>query len=279
MSTKAQTAGKTATDDIMGAMRLSLIAARKLNNKKAISRDFVGGNPKVKDPDKVFEAWCKAVADIYRAIEPWAVAFHDAKAKDEDLQAIYQTVIPMWVSLASNVDPKMFVRTNDVHRILGFSLSTVATSKGTVDYLKSITSFRKDVETLMGVRIAQSAVLTEEEADLVKRYDKTVANMAKAQARLDGSTNSKGEHVMGLFDNLATAQSKLDEVKKLAVELGVKECDLDDNELIKGYIDAVDNIEAQISKTKKKISEYKDYLKDNKKTYDAIMKKVNEITE
>lgn len=277
-TTTIQTAGKTA-NDVMGTMRLSLIAARKLNNKKAISRDFVSGNPKIKDPDKVFEAWCKAVADIYKAIEPWAVAFHDATVKDEDLQKVYMTVVPMWTSLATDVDPKMFVRPNDVHRIVGFTLSTVSTSKGTTDYLKSITSFRKDIETMMGVRIAQSAVLTEEEADLVKRYDKTVANMAKAQARLDGSTNSKGEHKAGLLDNLTTAQSKLDEVKKLAMSLGVKEDELDDNELIKGYSDAVDDIESNINKTKKKISEYKDYIKDNTKKYKEILKKINEVTE
>lgn len=280
MSTKRQTAGQTAAtvNPTMASMRLSLIAARKLNNKKAISRDFVSGNPQVKDPDKVYEAWCKAIGDIYRTIQPWAESFNDVNAEDTSLQAVYQAVIPMWVALTTDVDPKMFARSNDVHRILGFSLKYGQTTKGSVDVATSMTTFRQYIETMMGIRIAQGAVLTEEEADLVKRYDKTVKNIDKLQARLDGTTNSKGEHREGLTENLETAKAKLAEMREFAIKLGVKENEVDDCDILAAYVDEVANLEAQITKTKKSITEAQAYLKDNKKAYDTVMKKVNEIT-
>lgn len=288
MAKRTKTAGQTATtattttaatNPIMGTMRLSLVAARKYNNKKAITRDFVAGNPKVKDADVTFETWCKAIADIYRAVEPWAIGFNDVNAKDCDLQAIYDSVVPMWLALANDVDPKMFVRTNDVHRIMGFALKFGGTTNGSVDVIASNTEFRRAVETMIGIRIAQGAVLTEEEISLVNKYDKTVTNIDKANSRLNGYTNSKGDHKKGLCDMLETAKANFAKMREQLLKLGIKEEDVDDCELISGYVNKVDEIENAISKTKNKIAEYNEFIKDNKKKYETIMKKVNEISE
>lgn len=276
MSKKNQTAGKTAMDT-MGAMRLSLIAARKLNNKKPISRDFVSGNPSVSDPDKVFEGWCHAIAEIYRVIEPWALNFNNIDAQDTDLQAVVEAVVPMWTALATDVDPKMFVRTADVTRLVNFALDRGSSKNGSVDVILNITSFRKEVEAMMGIRISQSAVLTEDEYKVVRSYEGTLANIAKLEAKLSGTTNAKGEHRQGLEEDLESAKAKLAEMKALAIELGAKEDEIDDNPLISGYIDTVNDLDAKIAKTKKKISEYKDYIKTTKKTYESIMAKVNVV--
>ena len=269
----------TINPTILEQMRPSLVIARKYNNKKAISRDFINGNPLVKDPDKVFDAWCKTIGDLYRTIQPWAENFNNKDAKDADLQAIYTATVAQWVKLTSEVDPKMFARSNDVHRIMGFALKYGPTTKGSVDVLTSMTSFRQAVETMLGIRIAQGQVLTEEESDLIKKYDKTTKNIDKLQDRLDGTTNAKGEHKEGLTEQLETAKNKLAEVIELVKGYAGKDVDVDDNPIIAGYAQAVEDIEDRITKTKKAITDAKEYLKNNKKAYEKAMKKVNDITE
>ena len=276
MKSTSQTAGQTATT-ILADMRVALGAARKLNNKKPISADFVAGNPLCKNPKAVYTAWVGAITDIYKVIQPWAIGFNDANVTNETLENVYAKVCPMWTALNNDVDPKMFVRTNDVHRLLSFSLRHGSTLKGSIDVEAGLTNFRKEVETMMGIRIAQSAVLTNDEYELITKVDKATANLEKAENRLNGYTDAKGQHVDGLQDKLETAKDALKNAVEMAIKLGVPKKDIEENPLFKPYTDDVEAIENDITKTKKKIADYKVTIKENSKEYDKIMAKVNEI--
>lgn len=275
MSTKNQTAGQTAT--ILTDMRVALGAARRLNNKKPISAEFVAGNPQCKNPKAVYTAWIGAITDIYKVIQPWAVGFNDANVANESLENVYAKVCPMWTALSNEVDPKMFVRTNDVHRLLSFSLKHGSTLKGSIDVEVGLTNFRREVETMMGIRIAQSAVLTNDEYELVTKVDKATTNLEKAENRLNGYLDAKGTHIDGLKDKLETAKNAHEEACKMAIKLGLPKKEIENHPLLKPYEDAINTITADITKTEKKIAEYKNTIKENSKEYDKIMAKINEI--
>lgn len=259
---------------ILADMRTALAVARKLNNKKAISEEILIGNPKTSDnARKIFLAWTKAIDDIYAKVTPWALKFNDKSATDEELQQIYADVMPMWAALKG--DEKIFIRSNDVHRILGFALKVGKTTKGSVDVATGKTEFRKSIETMLGIRLSQSEVLTEDEFKTISRYDKAVSNLDKAEARLKGYTGTDGKYEPGLEEQLKDAKGKLEEIQALIA--GHK--DLLESPIIAGYEKTVADLESKVKQTKASIKKYKDTIADLKDDYKTAMDKIATIPE
>lgn len=126
---------------------------------------------------------------------------------------------------------------------------------------------------MIGIRMAQTALLSADDYAVIKKYDSAVATRTKAQIQLDGS-----EETEGLNAKLANAQAALDAAKDMIKALGVKAKDVENNELLTAYNDNVTSIEDQIARVNGQIAKADDTIGKLQEKYDAIMAKVNEIT-
>lgn len=277
MASTRKNTTKAATVNTLEIMARPLATMHRLNNKKVISSDFMDGIPTTAEvtqdmKTQGFKAWIIGVKAVYTALQPWAEKFNDRSVTDAELDEIWAGVLPAWQKL-NTVCKYVWIRDNDVRRLCGFMMKSASTSKGTVDTLVPLNEFRRSVETMIGIRMAQTALLSADDYAVIKKYDSAVATRTKAQIQLDGS-----EETEGLNAKLANAQAALDAAKDMIKALGVKAKDVENNELLTAYNDNVTSIEDQIARVNGQIAKADDTIGKLQTKYDDIMAKVNEIT-
>lgn len=262
------------TESILKAMKGALVMAHNTNNARAISKDFCAG---CGVPENVYESWVTWIKLLHEAVTPWVTKFNDKDVTDEELQEIYKAVFPILRQL-KRVDDKLFLRESDAIRICGFAAKHGKTANGSVDVAMGAKAFRREIETMLGIRIAQSAVLTEDEYGVITKYESAENNLEKAQNKLNG-VERNGKEVKGLIDKLAEATKTLNDMKALVnVPDDVKNDDLVAKyPVLAGYVKAVKDLESDKKNTEKRIKETEDYLKENKAKYGEVLAKVNKI--
>lgn len=264
----------TTNNSILKEMKQALINAHKTNNAKAISKDFAAGSGV---SERAFTSWTTWIESLHVAVTPWVQKFNDKDITDAELQEIYNKVFPILKQLAKVDETPLFIRESDAVRICGFAAKHGKTANGSVDVLVGKVAFRREIETMLGIRLAQNEVLIEDDYDKIVKYERAVKNKEKAEARLDGYTNAKGVKVVGLREQLKEAKKTLEEMKKLAISMGADKDTIAKNPIVSGYIATVDNLDNQIKSTEGNIDKAKETIKKLGKDYKEIMAKIAEI--
>jgi len=264
----------TFTKSVLKDMRPALMRAHNTNNGKAISKDFAFG---CGVSERAYTSWCTWINSLHYAVTPWVEKFNDKDISDEELKAIYDKVFPILKQLAKVDDTPLFLRDSDAVRICGFAAKHGKTANGSVDVLVGAVAFRREVETMLGIRLAQNEVLVEDDYDIIMKYEKAEKNKEKAEDRINGYIDAKGQAVKGLKTTLEEAKATLEEMKKLAIEMGADKKTIDDNKIISGYVANVTEIESAIKSAEGQIAKNKETIKKFGKQYKAIMAKIAEV--
>lgn len=285
MGTTNKTAGQTATNNttatakvatIFARMAPAIIKAHNLGNNKAISRDFALGC----GVDEIaFDSWVNWVGRIHEVCTKWAGEFNSKDVSDAKLGEHCAKVLPMWKTLLTVSEGvaelghrNIFTREDaDVYRLMSFAIKHGHTAKASCDVKSGVLVFRKEIETMIGNRIAQSVALTEEQYQTVTSYESAKHRIDGANKRLNGYTSEGGKAVKGLKDDLVEAEAKLEEMRKLALELGVDEAKLEESTLLSGYVATVASIKSDIDDANKTIDDANKIMEDLKPVYDKIM--------
>lgn len=276
----------TTGKSIFMAITPAIVRMHELGNNKAISKDFAAG---CGTGETAYVSWVRHIEELYDLVAPWAAKFNDKKATDEELAEIYKTVFPKWRMISRvgetecNGHNNMFVRESDAVRICAFAVKHGKTDKGSIDVANGKKVFRKEIETMLGIRLAQNAIMTEDDYDTVKTYEKALSNKEKAENRLDGYTRN-GKEVKGLRATLKDAEKVLDDMKAAVIGMGADDKakaelkkTIDNNPVISGYAKAVADIKSQIGQAEKQLTNAKTTIKEKKKDYEAIMAKIEKI--
>lgn len=262
---------------IFQKMAKAVFMAHKANNAKAISKDFAAG---CGVGDVTYGSWVRWIDGLYEAAAPWGQKFNDKKVTNEELTKIYAEIFPIWRKLVTvgqteiGGHKNLFVRESDVARICSLTIKHGKTDNGSVDVIVGKTVFRREIETLLGIRLAQNNAMTDADYELVSKYDKAVKNKTKAENRLEGYERD-GKKVEGLKETLSKVEKVYEDMKTILISAKMEA----DNPLIAGYKKAVDDVKSQITQAEKQISGADDYIKKNKKEYTAIMAKIKPIEE
>lgn len=272
----------TTNNSILKEMKQALINAHNTNNAKAISKDFAAGSGV---SERAFTSWTTWIESLHVAVTPWVQKFNDKDITDAELQEIYNKVFPILKQLAKVDKTPLFIRESDAVRICGFAAKHGKTANGSVDVLVGKVAFRREIETMLGIRLAQNEVLIEDDYDKIVKYERAVKNKEKAEARLDGYTNAKGVKVVGLREQLEEAKKIYVDMKAIAGITPEIEADLKKNKknlfeaypIIAGYMTTVDNLDNQIKSTEGNIDKAKETIKKLGKDYKEIMAKIAEI--
>lgn len=260
-------------NSILKGMKDVLIKAHNTNNAKAISKDFAAG---AGVDEKVFTSWCTWIETLHVKVTPWAEAWNNGDVSDDDINKIYDDVMPVLKQL-SRVDNKLFLRTNEVGAICKMAHEFGKSDNGSIDVVRGKVAFRRQIETMIGNRIAQNEAVTEDDYKIILKYDSAVKNQKKAEDRLNGYTDKRGAAVIGLKDRLKEAEKTLDDMKKL---VKVKEDTKDDDlckeyPILSGYVATVNGLKADIKSAEGQIDRAKTTIKENKKKYQELMSKIN----
>lgn len=280
------TTGEKKVESIFMAITPAIVRMHELGNNKAISKDFAAG---CGAGETAYVSWVKHIDDLYEIVAPWAAKFNDKKATDEEIAEIYKAVFPKWRMISRvgeeecNGHNNMFVRESDAVRICNFAMKHGKTDKGSIDVATGKKVFRKEIETMLGIRLAQNAIMTDTDYDLVKSYEKAVSNKEKAENRLEGYTRG-GKEVKGLREALKDAEKVLEDMKLAIIGMGADDKakaeikkTIDQNPIIGAYAKTVTDINSQIGQAEKQLKNAETFIKEKKKDYDAIMAKIEKI--
>lgn len=268
-------------NSILKGMKQALINAHNTNNNKAISKDFAAGSG---CSERAYTSWVTWCNSLYVKLAPWAEKYNDSQIPDEELNKILNEAMPILKQM-TKADDKCFVRPTDATFLIGKIHEYGKSNNGTLDVVRGTVAFRRQIECLLGCRIAGNAAVSEDDYNIVVKYEKAVLNKDKANDRLDGYVNSKGEKIVGLKDKLEEAKKILTDMKiacKVTEEVE-KKLKNDKKELtveypvLTAYVGAVDELTASIKSAEGNISKSDETIKKLAKDYKRIMDSHPEI--
>ena len=166
------------------AMRPVLVGMHNLSNKKAITPEYA-------------EAFGSSAADLnvwagnirvlwekcYLYTSKRSARRFDLTITEEVLAPLRDDVFTAWKTLIASNSKKnqLPVDNYDVEALTEFSWRFLGTENGTAEAVQAEKSFRLDVEKLVGVKIARNAMLSDEDRDTLKAYNKAVKGEANAK--------------------------------------------------------------------------------------------------
>ena len=259
-------------NSILKDIKKALIMAHNQGNHNAISKDFAAG---CGVSERAYESWVTFIDTLHYKVAPWVEKFNDKDIPDEELQNIYKDIFPTW-RLINTTDDKLFIRESDAIVICGYAKKHGRSEvKGSIDVLVGKKAFRREIETELGIRIAQNEVLTEDEYDVIVKYERAEANKEKATQKLEGYERN-GQKVMGLKEKLENAKKVLKDMMTLVnVAKGTKTSELAEKyPLLSGYIAEVENLESDITNTETRITKADETIKKLGKQYKDLTVKI-----
>lgn len=249
-----------------------IIAAHNSNNLAAISEDEATDAGVT---DQSFAQWLAYVEDLRQV----TIEYHDLSlaknAKVKDLEIAEGAVFAMWKDVLKQADVKKiskhwFVRKTDAAWMLACLKKNVRSAKGSLQGHKSKTEFRREIERLIGCRLASNKVLSDDQQKLIVKYELAENTIERQTDALNG----KGKKV-GLLKEHEKANEKLAEKTKLVEALGgtaEQQATLLASDKL-----AVKEIKKAIKTAQTSIKEAKEYIADNKEAYDKLMETIKEI--
>lgn len=158
----------------INAMRPVIVAAHGAEycNSKAITKEMVlGAGVDI----SYFTKWQGDVNALRDTVCEYVKLKHDNSAKDEDVYAARERIFPKWKTILeagenSKEAKELHVTPYDVDSLVGYAEQFMATSHGTAITYTTQQIFRKYIEALLGCRIAQNAVLSDKDRDILQTY-------------------------------------------------------------------------------------------------------------
>ena len=160
-------------------MRSALVASRENGNRKVISAKLC---EELNIEPTWFTCYVNLVNKLYDACTSYIRVKHDQSTTDELRNEAREKLFPIWKELLACGEKDQFskslrVSPADIDSIIGYAEKFVL-SANNLDFVDGFVApkviatetkskFRRDVETLLGIRIAQVEVLTDRERDLL----------------------------------------------------------------------------------------------------------------
>ena len=158
----------------INAMRPVIVCAHGAEycNSKAITKEMVVG---AGVDMSYFVKWQADVDALRETVCEYIKLKHDTSAKDENVYASRERIFPKWKTILEAGEntkeaKELHVTPYDVDSLVGYAEQFMATSRGTMITFTTKQIFRKYVEALLGCRIAQNAIMTDGDRDILQSY-------------------------------------------------------------------------------------------------------------
>lgn len=222
---KAEESSETKVDSkkpVAYDMRKALVSAHNDGNKHAITA-AEASNLGITKPQ--YDYWVNRVGDYYKAVQKFADLARTKDSDSKELAELYNALFPIWKSLLivgeeDKFHPNLWVSEEDVKFHVGYVSKFVVTSKGKVDGNVTPETFRKCIETQIGIKIANNGVMSNDDRDTIESYYASKKSKESATRRLKGY-DSKNGHVNGVVDEIKNLKKKIEDDTNNLLAVGV----------------------------------------------------------
>ena len=274
----------------INAMRAALVEAHNANNTKAIDLELCKELGIAEESLTTWEGKCESFRTTVRA---FVDTFFNEDVSDEDRKKLEDAIFPEWKRMLQTGEEDLKKRTlrvdpYDVYLIFKFGTTKVATNHGTQFSIAHKKTFRKGMETIIGLKMAMNAVLSDEERDLIRDYENSVALRDKKIVFLEGNDKQKGAK-----DQLTASQAQLDTLLAdiSTLELAAKSVETNSDAArylvmaLDGKVEKAKVLQAEVTDLKKKIGNANDALDKamklidkHQEAYDKAMAKIEKLS-
>lgn len=191
-----------ATTSNMTTIKAALAYAHdELHNKRALSEaDFDEKGLST----QAHEQWVAYVEELREVVCEYNKVAQGKDSTDKAIQTALGKVWSAWRAVLKegtegDFNANFFVRKADATMIANFAgLKAMDTARGKqfTNYGKA--DFRRNIETVIGIRMAGNAVLSDDDRDLVEAYEGAVKTIKRTTDALEGTTDKKGNPIPGL---------------------------------------------------------------------------------
>ena len=231
-------------------------------------------------PLQDFKDWKDRVELLRVACAHYLPLAEDENSTQQAINDALKDVFAEWRGICKAGSEKefnknFFIRKNDANTLAEWcGRSATLTARGRVWSTKDATTFRKHVETLIGIRMTGNAVLTDSERDLITTYESAVKSIANNEKKLE-DTVVKGKTEYGLNSRLRMAENDLAEEEAFLASVNADE-DTKDKRL-KKYRKEVSELHKEISDALRAIREAKDVCDEKKAAYDKAIALIKSV--
>ena len=225
--------------------------------------------------EQAISQWSAYVEELREASNAYLDIAHDPDADAHAIQVAEGRVWSEWRRLLKKgteqeFDSRFFIRKNDLVHICGLcGEKFMSTAKGKNLAHATKADFRKNIETLIGIRLTGNGMLSDENRDTIATFERATKTVKTCKDTLNGYKDASGKKVAGLKDQLKAARATLKEHEALAETL---ELDEEKRELFLGvYKDRVDTLDQAVTDTSKKLKEAEKTVTDTQEAYDKVM--------
>lgn len=232
----------------INVMRPAFKKQYEMGNRGAITKEFCAD---LKIEETYFKCHVEGVHKLYEAVCKYCRLKNSVEASPEALKTAQEAIFPIWKELLSNAESKKYekelrCRPDDVSNLVGFCQKFLNSANNSFGEEKFVTTrqwatqaeiaFRKQVETDLGIRIAQIDVMPDDKRDFITAEGKALSAIRRFNnviAELEKKIKAKGEKLKTAkaaeTKEMLTAEiAELDTLLKEAnKKLGEKQSELD----------------------------------------------------
>lgn len=173
----------------------------ELHNKRALKEaDF----NEVGLSGQAFEQWEAYVEDLRKDVCEYNRVAQAQDSTDKAIQTALGRVWSSWRAVLKegtegDFNSNFFVRKADATMIANFAgLKAMDTARGKQFTNHGKADFRRNVETVIGIRMAGNALLSDDDRDLIEAYEGALKAIKRNTDALEGTKDKKGNPIPGL---------------------------------------------------------------------------------
>lgn len=262
-----------ATTSNLATIKDAIVYAHdELHNSRAIGKSEIEA---CNISEQAVNQWAAYVKELQDASNTYLDMSHDPDADAKALQVAQGRVWSEWRRVLKKgtekeFDSRFFIRKDDIIHICGLcGEKFMNTAKGKNLCHTTATDFRKNIETLIGIRLTGNGMLSDEDRDTISIYEKAVASIKRCDEALKGTKDKTGKLIPGLNAQLKSEKATLKENEAVADAL---ELDEEKRErFLAPYQEKVKVLETAVKDTKKALDEAQKTKEKNQGAYDKVM--------
>lgn len=212
----------------------AIVAAHNANNTRAITEKNCEDLGIGKDH---LDQFIKECNELRKAVVAYVVAKHDHKMefKDKEKTALRNKIFPLWKTMLESGEVSCFakelhVSSFDIDSLVGYGEMFVGSASGTQIAATTEQVFRKNVESLLGCRVAKNSVLSDADRDVLKIFSSATRTISSGEKDM--------ETLVGKIEMFRTMQNGKSEDFRTYLDGEIKKVDVERGVLTKRILDA-----------------------------------------
>lgn len=191
-----------------------LLNARQNSNKNTLSlKQFkeAGIN------EVIFETYKKDVEKLYNSTVKYIVYKYSNEVDEKQLKSLRSKIFDnykMLLGYTKDINEVIIVNSNDIEDIISFAKKFMNDNDNLKNNaINSVTMFRKNIEIMLGIKLANKQVLTEDEATIIRKTRNLTKKINNLTEKLKDITLSTDE-VETIRIKIKETQDALNDINK-----------------------------------------------------------------